>query len=241
MKRQLSIVLLVLVLALAVQGCDFDAVRGSGNVIEEDRSVSGFHGVHLAGIGTVVIEFGDGEALRIEAEDNLLEYFETGVRNGTLWIELQDDVNLRPKEPVNFFVTAKVMDAIAVSGSGEVSVPPVSAERFSVDVSGSGAVKIEDLEAESLDVSISGSGDADIAGGAVDGQDVKISGSGKYDANAMQSVSANVTVSGSGKATVRASDHLQVNINGSGDVRYAGNPTLDQKVTGSGDVKRIGD
>lgn len=239
MKRQMSILVLVLAMSLGIQGCR--SVSGSGDVVEEERPVSGFSGVHLAGLGTVIIELGDQEALVIEAEDNLLEYFETEVRDGTLWIEQQDNTNLRPKEPVNFYVTVKSLDSVAVSGSGEIKVPPVSAERFSLDVSGSGAVKIEDLGADSLEVTISGSGEVDIAGGGVESQDVNISGSGEYDARDMESVTADVRVSGSGEATLRASDHLQVDISGSGDVRYVGNPTLDSDVSGSGDVERIGD
>jgi hypothetical protein len=241
MKRQVFMILLVWVLALGIQGCDFNAVRGSGNVVEEERSVSGTSGIHLAGLGTVTIELGDQEALRIEAEDNLLEYFETEVRGGTLWIEQQENKNLRPKEPVNFFVTAKTLDSLALSGSGEIIVPPVSAERFSLDLSGSGEIDINDLDADSLEVTISGSGDVNIAAGAVESQDVDISGSGEYDARDMESASADVRVSGSGKATVRASNHLQVDVSGSGDVRYAGNPTVDSDVSGSGDVERIGD
>ena len=241
MKRHVSLVLFALALALAlgVQGCT--TVSGSGDVVEEERPVSGFSGVHLAGIGTVTIKLGDQEALVIEAEDNLLEYFETGVRNDTLWIEQQDNTNLRPKEPVNFYVTMKSLDAIAVSGSGEVKAPPVSAERFSLDISGSGDIEIEDLDADSLEVTISGSGTATIAGGGVETQDVKISGSGEYNARDLESVTVDVSVSGSGMATVWARDQLEVNISGSGDVRYAGNPTLNQNVSGSGDVEQIGE
>jgi hypothetical protein len=241
MKRHMFLVLLIIGLALGIQGCDLNAVRGSGDVVEEERPVSGFSGVHLAGLGTVTIELGDQEALRIEAEDNLLEYFETGVRGGTLWIEQRDNTSLRPKEPVNFYVTAKTLDSVALSGSGGINVPPVSAERFSVDVSGSGDVAVESLVADSLEATISGSGAADIAGGEVKNQDVTISGSGEYDAREMPSARATVSVNGSGKATVWARDDLQVDISGSGDVRYVGDPTLNQSVTGSGDVERIGD
>jgi hypothetical protein len=239
MKRQVSVTLLILAMVVGIQGCA--SVRGSGNVVEEERPVSGFSSVHLAGLGTVTIELGDQEALRVEAEDNLLEYFETEVRDGTLWIEQQDNKNLRPREPVNFFVTAKTLDSVALSGSGEIKVQPVSTERFSVDVSGSGDVAVESLAADSLEVTISGSGAADIAAGEVNNQDVTISGSGEYDARDMASAKATVSVNGSGTATVWARDDLQVDISGSGDVRYVGSPTLDENVSGSGDIERIGD
>jgi hypothetical protein len=242
MKHRALIVLLILAAALCVQGCGRDTVtvRGSGNVVEEERSVSGFSGVRLDGIGTVTIELGDQEALRIEAEDNLLEYFETKVRNGILRIEKKENTNLRPREPISFYLTAKTLNVIALSGSGEIRAPSLSVERFSVNVSGSGGVAVEDLEAESLEVDIDGSGDVNIAAGEVEKQDVTVNGSGEYNARDVQSATADVNISGSGTVTVWVRDDLRVNLDGSGHVRYTGDPTLDSDVSGSGDIKRIG-
>jgi hypothetical protein len=215
-------------------------VRGSGRVVEEKRQVSGFTGVNLAGIGTLYIELGAGEELRIEAEDNLMRYFETEVRNGMLRIKHQDRVNLRPQKPVSFYLTVKELDTIGVSGSGEIEAPGLSAKRLSVSVSGSGDVEMGDLAADALEAKISGSGSVDIAGGNVEKQDVTISGSGKYEARDMESARARVRVTGSGEVTIRVRDHLQANIIGSGDVRYVGSPTVDKTVIGSGAVEEIG-
>ena len=52
--------------------------------------MSGVTGVNLATIGHLTIELGDTESLRIEAEDNLMEYIETDVRSGKLRIRTQD-------------------------------------------------------------------------------------------------------------------------------------------------------
>lgn len=62
MKLLVTLGLCVLVLALLAAGCDQNAIRGSGKVVEEQRPVSGFQGVHLSGIGTVTITMGDQEA-----------------------------------------------------------------------------------------------------------------------------------------------------------------------------------
>jgi len=240
-KLRIALAVCILVLALLATGCDLNTIRGSGKVVEEQRPVSGFHAVHVAGTGSVNITLGVQEALTIEAEDNLLEYFETEVRDGVLWIEQRDNTSLRPRDPINFFVTAKELDTIAVSGSGEVKAPPLSVEGFSIALSGSGKIAIQDLVAKSLEVSISGSGEADIAGGEIESQHVIISGSGEYDARNMASAMATVRVSGSGAATVWARDQLEATVSGSGDVRYVGSPTLTKNVSGSGSIQRIGD
>ena len=118
MNRRLSFIILGAVLAFSILACDTSAIfvesgigtaeRGSGNVVEETRPVSGVSGVDLATIGDVIINLGDEESLRIEAEDNLMKFFDTQVRGGTLRISTNPrSVNLRPTKPVRFFLTVK--------------------------------------------------------------------------------------------------------------------------------------
>jgi hypothetical protein len=216
-------------------------VRGSGNVVEESRAVSGFAAVALAGSGQLIIEVGKSESLRIEAEDNLMQYLQTRVRNGTLEIGTQQGISLTPTQPIRFYLTAVELDTIAISGSSEVEAPNLQAAQFSVTVSGSGDVEIAELHADTLTVVISGSGDVSIAGGKVDEQEITLSGSGKYTARNLKSTRAEVHTSGSANVTIRASEHLQATISGSGNVRYLGNPTVESKVSGSGDIERIGE
>ena len=216
-------------------------VRGSGETAIEQRSESGFDAVALRGIGTLYIEQGDEESVEIEAEDNLIEYLETQVQDGILRIKHRNRVNLRPREPVNFYLTAKALDTIMISGSGDVEASDLSASRFSVTISGSGDVEVGSLGADVLEVEISGSGKVGVAGGEVAEQEVTISGSGKYAARDMESARAAVRITGSGDATIRVRDDLHVNIKGSGDVRYAGSPRVDTTTLGLGAIDKIGD
>ena len=245
MRQRRWIEVAALVLAASSLACSFIAgwpgVRGSGKVVEEERSVSDFTGVALSGIGNLYIEVGDEEALRIEAEDNLLPYLETEVRGTTLEITTRENVNLLPLRPINFYLTVKALDTITVSGSGHAEAPGLQAEQFFATVSGSGSVKMAGLEAEALTATVSGSGGLDIAGGEVEMQDITLSGSGKYEAKGMESAEADVRLSGSGSATVRVRDRLDVTISGSGSVRYVGDPTVRETVSGSGGVSQIGD
>jgi hypothetical protein len=242
-KKRIGFVVVVSVMALSILACQVSGltgVRGSGNVVEEDRAVSGFTGVALAGIGELTIEAGGRESLRIKAEDNLMPYFETEVRNGTLEIGVRDGVNLNPTRPVRFYLTVKELDTVVLSGSGNIEAPDLEAERFSVTISGSGDVEVGDLSADTLNVTISGSGNLDIAGGQVEEQDITISGSGKYQAGDLRSESVEITISGSGNATVWATDSLNVRISGSGSVDYYGTPRTTFSGSGSGKLKSLG-
>jgi len=240
---------------------DGRTVRGSGNVVEETREVSGITGVDLATLGHLTIEVGDMESLRIEAEDNLMAYLETEVRNGQLRIETRDNVNLRNTRPINYYLTVTGLGTIVISSSGDIQAPDLEAERFSINISSSGDLEMGDLEAETLTVKISSSGDVTmgvlnantlevdigssgnltIAGGQVKTQNITISSSGNYTAQDLASEEAEVRLSSSGSATLWVHDHLRANLSSSGDLRYRGNPTVDATTDSSGDVIQIGE
>ncbi|MCJ7626650.1 MAG: DUF2807 domain-containing protein [Anaerolineaceae bacterium] len=271
MQRRKYFIILVILMELLIMGCQLvslpslvrarNTVDGSGNVVEERRAVSGFSGVELATFGDVIIDFGDEESLIIEAEDNLIEYFETDVHAGMLVISTQPFTNLRNTEPVRFYVTMKELYSLHISGSGEIQVPDFETDRFSIDISGSGDitigrldtdifemdingsgdVDIEELNAENFDVTINGSGDISIGTGLVEEQNIRINGSGKYRAQDLESPVVDVRIGGSGDVTIWATDSLDVSIYGSGDVYYYGKPQVTSSGTGSGDIISQGD
>ena len=216
----------------------WESVRGSGDVVEEARDVGGFTGVSLEAIGNVYIEQGSVEELRIEAEDNLMPYLETDVAGRTLKIETKSFVNLRPTEPINFYLTVKELDTIVISGSGDIEAPDLQAEDLKVKISGSGDIEMMDLDADRLTVRISGSGDM-VVSGEVNDQETTISGSGTYSARDLESKEAEMQISGSGSATIRVSDRLDATVSGSGSVRYIGSPRADTRVSGSGTIRQI--
>ena len=269
MKRRRRLAWMVPVMALSLLACqvggialgDRKTVRGSGNVVEETRAVSGVTGVNLATIGHLTIELGDTESLRIEAEDNLMEYIETDGRSGKLRIRTQDRVDLRSTRPVNYYLTVTNLDTIEISSVGDIEAPDLKAERFSITVASTGDLDMGDLEADTLTVRISSSGnvtlgvlngdtlevnigstgDLDIAGGKVKTQIVKISSTGKYTAQDLASDEAEVRLDSTGSATIWVRDRLKATLNSSGDVRYRGNPTVDATTTSSGHAIQIGE
>jgi len=233
-------------------------MRGSGNVISENRSVSEFNKVNKSGRGNLIIELGDEEALRVEAEDNLIEYVETRVSNCTLEISIRADIDMEPTEEIRYYLTVKSLEAISVSGFGEVSIPAMEADRFSVnissfgglmignleteslfvDINSFGGVDIKDLNTEQLSVDISGTGNLIIHGGRVSKQDVNISSLGDYEASELASDEAEVYISSLGSATLKVRDHLKAEISGKGEVHYYGNPVVDANVSGPGEVEQ---
>ncbi len=258
-------ILLFAVLALFVFGSGSDCedligerVRGSGNMDEVIRNISGVSGVNLATLGKLYIELGQEEKLVIKAEDNLLEYFETDIRNGVLTIDTRRNINIRPRKKVSYYLTVKELESIKISSSGDIEAPDLNTDRLKFSVSSSGDLRTGELDVKSLDVSISSSGDLfipklqantidvnisssgdlDIDRGNVEKQDVSISSSGDYQARNLESREARVRISSSGDAYLQVEDYLYVRISSSGNLYYSGNPRIDQSTSSSGSVKK---
>ena len=238
----------------------WQSIRGSGDVVEETYEVQDFNSVALTTVGSLYIEQGEEEGLRIEAEDNIISNIEVEVNGTTLEIGTKANVNLRPTKPVRFYLTALELEAISLSGSGDIEAPGLTVADLSVTITGSGDANLPDLDGDAVSIKVSGSGDVDAEGltannlavrvtgsgsvdtsGRVDRQEITISGSGNYEARDLESSEAEIRIGGSGVATVWASDSLDIKITGSGSVRYAGSPQVSSSVTGSGSLRQIAD
>jgi hypothetical protein len=202
-------------LLLVLSGCDAAAVQGSGNVITEPRSVSGFQAVTLNGNGEVLIDQTGRELLTITADDNLMPQLTSEVRGNQLVLAVKGSVN--PTTPVVYKLEVGKLSEITVSGSNKVVAKGIVGDTLRIQGSGSTGVTI--------------SGQAGL-------QEVTLSGSGEYQAEDLQSKQARITITGSGKAVVSASDRLDVTITGSGSVEYIGDPELTKSVTGAGSIEK---
>jgi hypothetical protein len=208
------VILAVLLPAILCASCIRPGVEGSGNVITESREVGDFNEIVLGGTGRVVVDVTGNETLTIEAEDNIMPFLETRVRNGRLRLDTSRSIS--PTVEIVYTITAETLDGLVISGSGVVEVEAVDGTDFRVDISGSGDVAVEGTLSGLLSVSISGSGE--------------------FDGESLTAPDGRVDVSGSGNAVVNVADDLEVSVSGSGEVEYLGVPNVESSVSGSGTV-----
>ncbi|MBU1319929.1 MAG: DUF2807 domain-containing protein [candidate division Zixibacteria bacterium] len=213
-----SILVIALIVSLPITA-SARKIRGSGEVVTENRDVSGIDGVELATIGTLHIEIGDTEKLTIEAEDNLIEYFDTEVHGGTLVIDNNSRLSLHPRKPIRYFLTVKELKDIEISSSGGIEAPDIKTERFRATISSSGNFQAGNLEVKSLDIRISSSGNVEL--GEVIAQDIEIdiSSSGDVTLESLNAKMLIVDISSSGDIEIWGGhvDEQEVTINSSGD------------------------
>ena len=154
-------------------------VTGSGVHQTENRAVSGYRSVKLAGSFDVNIVQDGNEGITIHAEDNVLPLIATDVERGDLIIKWRERNLSVSHKKVTITVHAKDIEAVSVAGSGSIQADAIKSPRLKTSIAGSGDIRINNLSAGALKVSISGSGDFTAAGTA-DEFEASIAGSGAF-------------------------------------------------------------
>lgn len=85
-----------------------------------------------------LIPAGDRDELTIRADDNLLEYFETDVRDGILRIDVRDHTSLHTNTDVVYHLVIRDLESVRASSSGDVRV--WTTERLRAATSSSGSI-----------------------------------------------------------------------------------------------------
>lgn len=222
MKRNLFI---ALVAVLLVSACSLfnninigtsQRVEGSGVLAREERPVSGFDSIEIAGSADVTITIGASESVVVETDDNIMPLIKTEVRGDTLVIDTRPNSNINTDLGVRLTVTMKSLKTASIAGSGDIDITGVQGGALNVEIFGSGNIT---------------------ATGMADSVNVTLNGSGNVLCAELQVQDARVRLNGSGNVNVYATRSLDATISGSGNVLYGGNPAQVQtSVPGSGSI-----
>jgi hypothetical protein len=264
MYKRIYVPSILLLIAMLASGCGFQMVSGLGKIATENRTISGFTSVTLAGISNVYITQGPAESLRIEAEDNLIPYFDTSVQGGTLKIGIKDEymgVSLLPTRPVNFYVTLPKIATITLAGSGNIFAGRLQSGAFRISLLGSGNIATDALAATNLDIQLGGSGSISLGTVSASQVNANIAGSGDIHVDALTADKISSKTASSGNITIGgkvaeqsaeilgSGDYLAgglksssatVRVTGSGNSQVSASGTLNVTILGSGDVAYSG-
>lgn len=226
------------IILTSCQGIYFSCLKGNGITIEEERLPGEFNGVISEGDYDVFIVIDTVYKVIIEADENLVPYIRTVVKNERLIVDngtrrcLRNDGDV----PIRIYVHTPDMFYISLEGSGIIySDYFIYVDYLRVELTGSGIINLRDIDAIELDVLLSGSGEIELWGIAGSG-DLNIPGSGKIKAYHLEQDECSASISGSGDMYVFVYDYLNANISGSGKIFYRGNPRISVKITGSGSL-----
>lgn len=242
--KLLSKILLVTVLVTGTAGYTI-AKTHSTEVTQntEDRHITGFSSVNVAGSFDVVITQGSTESVKVQAPSDIISRIITEVEGGVLKIYTKSDNDWHwfngGHKKIMIYVSAKDLNGVILSGSGDVSFKGgIRANSFKLKLTGSGDVTGR-LDVKSLDAVLAGSGDITISGSA-DNSNISVAGSGDYSARDLVTNTASVRVAGSGDVRINVSQKLDASVIGSGDVHYTGSvKNINSSKVGSGDISRM--
>lgn len=244
MRHLMPTAFAIVLVAIAVGGCSWSesgqALKGSGTVVDESRTVTGFTAVDLQGIGVLRLSQGTAESLTVRTDDNLQPLITTRVRDETLVmaIDTRDHPHGIAPTTLVYDLTVTSLEALSVSGAARVEGGSLSTGDLRLDIDGAARIVFDDLRAETLHVSSDGNS-AFTLSGAVDAQEINIAGAGEYQAKALASRTADIRISGAGHVAIQVAESLDASIDGTGVIEYAGSPTVDQHITGLGVVRHV--
>jgi hypothetical protein len=180
----------------------------------QSRDVAPFTSIELAGSNNLVVRVGEEQSVVVKADDNLIDRVTTQVQSGTLVIG--NNGSFSTESPMSVDVTVPTLDALTLSGSGNIA--------------------IDGIEAESLKVTLPGRGTL-TGNGTATRLDVTVSGSGVVQFTHVVATDVQAAVSGSGTIFVTATKSLDAAVSGSGAILYAGTPqNVTRSITGSGAI-----
>jgi len=237
MKKIVALLLFVSLSLTTVQAQWFNKrVRGNHNMKVVTRNVGNFDGVGVGGSFDVKLISGKEGKLTIHAEENLIPYLITEVKDNTLKIRWKRGFSISSHKRILVTVAFKDISKVSLAGSGDVysENSVVSAENLKVSLSGSGNLKLA-VKATGIKSSVSGSGDIYLNGES-DNFKASIAGSGDIHAFELKTKNSKLSIAGSGGIRISTSEMLKASIAGSGDIYYKGNPKEDVHIAGSGSV-----
>lgn len=214
---RLKSLLWILPVAALLAACNKDKITGSGDVISQERNITGFSGIVVSGSTKAFINLDTGFSVTVKGYGNLLAYLETNVVNGVLQAGFGNNINVS-NDNTEVYITLPTLDYVQTNGSGDVTI--------SGEIAGS----------SHLTASINGSANISVEKGNANEFEGEINGDGNILALGFQSNDANVKISGSGNTEISVSNKLDVTISGSGNVYYHGMPLITTHITGSGEV-----
>jgi hypothetical protein len=230
-------------LLVAISSFSFAKVSIAKALNSEDRHLSGFNAVSVAGSFDVYITQGSTESVRVKAPSDVIDRIVTEVEGGVLKIYTKKNDNgfnwNWGKKKMIVYVSIKDVNAVSLAGSGDVYFKNgLRAPSLKLKLTGSGDLTGK-VDVKSLDSSVSGSGDITVSGRA-ETSNVSVVGSGDFTGQNLTTTNTTVKVAGSGDARVNAADKIDASIVGSGDVHYTGAAkNISSSKAGSGSVSRM--
>lgn len=209
-------------------------------MVTQQRSSGSFNSVDVSGGIQVHVRQDATNSVKVEADQNLLEFIDVYTEGNTVVVKERRGYNLQPSRDIVVYVSAPAFKDIDVSGACDIIGDNVisGTEELSMHVSGSGDI-IMQVALAKVHADISGAGSIQLKGQATDFT-AEVSGSGDVKCFDLVTDNTQLDLSGSSEVEVTANKQLNVEASGSSSVHYKGAANVSQRISGAGSVKKVG-
>ena len=177
-------------------------VRGNGNLQSESRDVREFRAVDVSGVFDVEIVAQKDFDVRVEADENLLQYIRTEVNGGVL--EISTSKRIKSSSGLKVLISAPDIEKLDVSGVAKVSVSNLRNSALNLDSSGASKINLS---------------------GMTDKLIIDVSGASNIEAIDLKTRSATVDASGASKISIFATESIRADASGASKITYTGGAT----------------
>lgn len=220
---------------ITLNACDYTS--GSGNVITNNRTVEAFNSLSVSNSFDVEVKIGPVAEVRVEADDNIMEYIVTKVSGNELRIKV-DGMHSLNNVHMKVFITTPSLTRIKADASASVNVLDVLKNGGKLSFTATSSADIEaEVDAPEVEAEANSSGSVTLSG-KTKNYKAHVSSSGDLKSAGLKSENADVQASSSGSADVYASVSLNAKASSSGSIDYYGGATVKQSVSSSGSVEK---
>jgi hypothetical protein len=237
MKKLLLLGLFILAVgAVSATTIACSEIRGSGKIISEKRSLTGFTGVDAGGAIELQVTKGNNYSVEVQTDDNIMPFVQTTIEDGTLHIYTKDHSDIN-ETTIIVKVSLPKLELLALSGASTGTASQVNTDDLHLKVSGASKLSL-DGTAKKVDITASGASKLSINGTAVDVA-CKVSGASSVKAQEFKAENVKVDCSGASKSQVYASSTIAIDASGASSVAYSGNATVtSQETSGASSISK---
>ena len=206
-------------------------IRGNGNVVKEERSVSGFEAVEVSHGIEVLVSQDSTEKVIVETDSNIQKILKTEVSGGKLNIFMEEGVS--HASTLRVYVTVKRLKSVETgSGSHVKSESKINADKLEMHSSSGSGIKME-VVCDQLTTESSSGSNLKVWGSAKSLNADSSSGSG-IDASGLAAEKGDLSCSSGSHIVAQITKEVKANASSGGGINVLGNPPLRDTDSSSG-------
>lgn len=233
----------IALLSLAIAAAPMAAPAQTADQTTHGFEVRGFDRIELSGCDVVTVALGSAYAVTARGRAANIANLRIDTNGSTLRIRRRSDSCNGHDRRVAIAVTLPALQAVNVSGAGEMTLPALATRAFAVTASGAGVVRLPALRGGSASFGLSGASQLSVGGlqverasldasgasvlrvaGAVRQLGIDGSGASDVDARGLSAPSVTIGASGTAKVHARSTEQAQIGASGMASVTVDGHP-----------------